>query len=277
MTKNAVWLEDRGVVRVSGEEAASFLQGVLTNDVEKLAPGGACYAALLSPQAKILFDFLVVRLPADSGATFVLDCAASQAADLARRLSFYKLRAKVAIFDESADHGVLAYWGSEPENAQGGIAYADPRAPGLGRREIVSRAKAIAIGEANLADYEALRISLGVPKGGVDFAYGDAFPHDVNMDLLHGVDFEKGCYVGQEVVSRMKHRAGVRKRIVRVRLDGPAPAAGTPITDADLQVGALGSSAGEFALAMLRLDRVEEAKAADRGLSALGVEVAVMG
>jgi folate-binding protein YgfZ len=277
MTKNAVWLGERGVVRVSGEDAASFLQGVLTNDVEKLKPFEARYAALLSPQAKILFDFLVVALPADAGAAFALDCAASQAADLARRLGFYKLRAKVAISDESADQGVVAYWGEEPEDATGRIVYADPRLAGLGHREILPRARAIAVGDANLADYEALRISLGVPKGGVDFAYGDAFPHDVNMDLLHGVDFEKGCYVGQEVVSRMKHRGGVRKRIARVRLDDSAPAAGAAVMDGELHVGTLGSSAGRDALALLRLDRVEEAKAAGRGLSVAGVGVEAVG
>jgi len=274
MTKKAVLLDDRGVVRVSGEDAASFLQGVLTNDVERLGPREARYAALLTPQGKILFDFLVVRLPADGGAAFALDCAAIQAADLAKRLNFYKLRAKVAISDESADHCVLAFWGGEPENASG-IAYVDPRAAELGWREILPRAKGLAIGEASLSDYEALRISLGVPKGGVDFVYADAFPHEANLDLLHGVDFEKGCYVGQEVVSRMKHRGGARKRIVRVRLDGVAPAPGTPVLDGELPVGTLGSSAGASALAMLRLDRVEDAKAAGRELSATGVRVEV--
>jgi len=274
MTKNAVWLQDRGIVRVSGEDATSFLQGVLTNDVEKLGPREARYAALLTPQGKILFDFLAVRLPADNGAAFALDCAAAQAADLAKRLNFYKLRAKVVISNESADHCVLAYWGGEPENA-GGIAYVDPRAAELGWREILPRAKGLAIGEASLSDYEALRISLGVPKGGVDFVYADAFPHEANLDLLHGVDFEKGCYVGQEVVSRMKHRGGARKRVVRVRLDGAAAAPGTPVMDGELPVGTLGSSAGASALAMLRLDRVEDAKAAGRELSATGVRVEV--
>jgi len=277
MTRNATWLRDRGVVRVSGEDAASFLQGVLTNDVENLKPLEARYAALLSPQAKILFDFLVVALPAEAGAAFALDCAASQAADLAKRLSFYKLRAKVTISDESGDHGVVAYWGDGADAATGGTVYTDPRAHALGRREILPRARAAAVGDASLADYEALRISLGVPKGGVDFAYGDAFPHDVNMDLLHGVDFEKGCYVGQEVVSRMKHRGGVRKRIARVKLGGAAPAAGAPVMDGELPVGTLGASAGRHALALLRLDRAEEAKAAGRGLSAAGVGVEVVG
>jgi folate-binding protein YgfZ len=272
MTKHALWLEDRGVVRVGGADAEGFLQGIVTNDVERLAPGEARYAALLTPQGKILFDFLVARLP---DGEFALDCAAGQAADLAKRLNFYKLRAKVTIVDETADRGVLAYWGGEPENAPGAIVYADPRAEGLGHREILPRAKAVAISEADPSEYEALRISLGVPKGGVDFTYGDAFPHDADMDMLNGVDFAKGCYVGQEVVSRMKHRAGVRKRVMRVRLDGPAPAPGTPVTDGDLPVGTLGAAAGATALAMLRLDRVEEARAAGRELTAAGVGVAV--
>jgi len=274
MTKKALWLEDRGVVRVGGADAASFLQGVITNEVETLARGEARYAALLSPQGKILFDFLVARLP---DGEFALDCAAAQSAELAKRLNFYKLRAKVTIADETADRGILAHWGGEPENAPGAIVYADPRVAGLGKREILPRAEAVAISEAESGEYEALRISLGVPKGGVDFAYGDAFPHDADMDLLHGVDFEKGCYVGQEVVSRMKHRAGVRKRVARVRLDGPAPPPGTPVLDGELPVGVLGAAAGAAALAMLRLDRVEEARAAGRELRAGRVGVTVEG
>ena len=275
MTKKAVLLDDRGVVRVSGEDAASFLQGVLTNDVEKLGPREARYAALLTPQGKILFDFLVVRLPADNGAAFALDCSTAQAADLAKRLSFYKLRAKVAISDESADHCVLAFWGGEPQNA-GGIAYVDPRAAELGWREILPRAKGLAIGEASLSDYEALRISLGVPKGGVDFVYADAFPHEANLDLLQGVDFEKGCYVGQEVVSRMHHRGEQRKRIVRLALGGDAPERGTPVLAGETPIGTLGSTSGRAALALLRLDRVEDANAAGKALRAGGIAVKVV-
>jgi len=274
MTKKAALLEDRGVVRVSGEDATSFLQGLLTNDVERLKPGEARYAGLLTPQGKILFDMLVVRAPAETGAAFLLDCAAAQAADLARRLGFYKLRAKVSIADESADHGVVAVWGEEPENAPGAVFYADPRDPRLGWRAILPGAKAVAVGEAHAATYEALRIEAGVPKGGVDFVYGDAFPHDANFDLLHGVDFEKGCYVGQEVVSRMKHRGAARKRVARVKILGEPPAPGTPVLDRELAVGTLGSSSGREALAMLRLDRVEEANSAGRGLTAGGIGLA---
>ncbi len=273
MSKKAASLEDRGVVRVSGADAAGFLQGLLTNDVERLEPGEARYAALLTPQGKMLFDMIVVRAPDAGGAVFLLDCGAAQAADLAKRLGFYKLRAKVAIADESAGHAVAAFWGGEPAAVEGGFLYADPRDSRLGWRAILPRSIAEAIGSEHAGEYEGLRIGVVAPKGGVDFAYGDAFPHDANLDLLQGLDFDKGCYVGQEVVSRMKHRGTARRRIVRVKLAGPPPPPGAPVVDRELAVGALGSSSGREALAMLRLDRVEDAKAADRTLSAAGVGV----
>ncbi len=275
MTTTRTWLSDRGIVRVEGEDAAAFLQGLLTNDVEALGAGEARYAALLSPQGKVLFDMLAVRVPSESGAAFLLDCAAAQAADLAKRLGFYKLRARVAVADASAELGVAAAWGDAPEAAPGAIVFADPREPRLGWRIILPRAEAQAIGEAGLVAYEALRIGLGIPKGGVDFAYGDAFPHDADLDLINGVDFKKGCFVGQEVVSRMEHRGTARKRVVRVTLSGEAPPPGAPVLDGELPVGALGSSSGREALAMLRLDRAEEARAAGRPLSAGGVAVAL--
>ena len=275
MTTTRTWLSDRGIVRVEGEDAAAFLQGLLTNDVEALGAGEARYAALLSPQGKVLFDMLAVRVPSESGAAFLLDCAAAQAADLAKRLGFYKLRARVAVADASAELGVAAAWGDAPEAAPGAIVFADPREPRLGWRIVLPRAEAQAIGEAGLVAYEALRIGLGIPKGGVDFAYGDAFPHDADLDLINGVDFKKGCFVGQEVVSRMEHRGTARKRVVRVTLSGEAPPPGAPVLDGELPVGALGSSSGREALAMLRLDRAEEARAAGRPLSAGGVAVAL--
>jgi tRNA-modifying protein YgfZ len=271
MSKKAAFLADRGVVSVSGADAAGFLQGLLTNDVEKLAPGEARYAALLTPQGKILFDMIVARAPDAGGPVFLIDCGAAQAADLAKRLGFYKLRAKVAIADESATRAVAAFWGGEPEAIEGGFLYAEPRDPRLGWRAILPRPKADALGSEHVNEYERLRIGVAAPKGGVDFAYGDAFPHDVNFDLLGGVDFDKGCYVGQEVVSRMKHRGTARKRIVRVMLAGPPPAPGAQVMDRELAVGTLGSSSGREALALLRLDRAEDAAAAGRGLSADGV------
>jgi folate-binding protein YgfZ len=270
MTTSAL-LEDRGVIRVRGDDATSFLQGLLTNDVERLGAGEARYAGLLSPQGKILFDMLVLRAPTGSSeATYLMDCSASHAPELAKRLGFYRLRSKVAIADESPSRCVVAFWGEEPDATQDAVVYRDPRDARLGWRAIMPRDKALAGAEAHGA-YEAIRISAGVPKGGVDFVYGDAFPHDANFDLLHGVDFEKGCYVGQEVVSRMMHRGTARKRIVPVKLSGEPPAPGTPVFDRELMVGTLGSSSGRDALAMLRLDRVEEAKAAGRMLTAGGV------
>ena len=275
MAEAIAWLADRGVVRVAGEDATSFLQGLLTNDVERLAIGEARYAGLLTPQGKILFDMLVVRVRADTGAAYLIDCAAWQAVDLAKRLGLYKLRAKVAIADESGERAVVAAWGDDVVLPEGAFVYRDPRDPRLGLRAIVARAEAAVIGEAGLASYEALRIAACAPKGGVDFAYGDAFPHDADFDLLSGVDFGKGCYVGQEVVSRMRHRGSARKRLVKVKVAGEPPAPGTPVMDGELAVGTLGSSAGGVALAMLRLDRVEDAKAAGRGLTAGGVGVAL--
>jgi folate-binding protein YgfZ len=311
MTIRTALLEDRGVLRVSGEDAASFLQGLLTNDVENCAIGEARYAALLTPQGKILFDFLVLRVPAATGTAFLIDCPAAQAADLAKRLGFYRLRAKVVIADESADYGVLAAWGSpldhravmaglvpaihasaaaptsdvsrgatawmagtSPAMTEGAaFSYADPRDPRLGVRVIASRATAAALGNVGADAYAAHRIGFGVPSGGVDFAYADIFPHDANLDLLHGVDFRKGCYVGQEVVSRMHHRGEPRKRIVRLALGGDAPEQGTPVLAGEMPVGTLGSTSGRAALALLRLDRVEDASAAGKALSAGGIAV----
>jgi hypothetical protein len=270
MSATAAFLPDRGVVRVEGEDAPDFLQGMLTNDVVGLAAGEARYAALLTPQGKILFDFLALRASA-APPVFLLDCPMALAADLAKRLSIYKLRAKVALSDASAGFGVVADWGGAADLPAGAFAYADPRATALGRRAILPRAAAEALGDAALPAYEALRIGVGAPSGGVDFAYGDAFPHDADMDLFNGVDFRKGCYVGQEVVSRMKHRGEARKRVVRVRLAGAAPAPGTPVTDGALAVGALGAAAGDKALALLRIDRAAEAQAAGRPLQAAGV------
>ncbi len=272
MHKKAALLEDRGVVSVRGQDATSFLQGLLTNDVERLEPGEARYAALLTPQGKILFDMIAVRAPGEEP-SYLIDCAAAQAADLAKRLGFYKLRAKVAIADVSADRAVAAFWSDVSPSVGEGVLYADPRDPRLGWRAIMGRPIAVAIGTEHVGEYEGLRIAVVAPKGGQDFAYADAFPHDANFDLLHGVDFDKGCYVGQEVVSRMKHRGTARKRVARVKLAGPAPAPGTPVMDRELAIGALGSSSGREALALLRLDRAEEAMAAGRTLSAGGVDL----
>ena len=247
MGAKAAYLEDRGVVSVVGAEAGSFLQGLFTNDVAGLAPGEARFAALLSPQGKILVDFLAAR-DADG---FLIDCPAALAGELTKKLTLYRLRAKIAIADRSAELGVAAYWnGDAPEGA-----YRDPRADGLGWRRIAPRSGISGLGDDG---YEAHRIACGVPRGGVDFAYGDTFPHDANMDLIHGVDFRKGCYVGQEVVSRVQHRSAACKRVVPVTFEGASPAPGAEILSGDVVIGAMGASFGHRGLALLRVDKAAE-------------------
>jgi folate-binding protein YgfZ len=272
-TCGPILLADRGVLRVSGPQVETFLQDLVSNDVMALTPSEGRFAALLTPQGKILFDMIIITTIEEDGArAFLIDCAAEQAADLAKRLGFYKLRAKVTIEDRSAQVAVLAYLDAAPQID--GIVVRDPRSDALGYRAYVPRAQAGAA-DTNAAAYEARRIEAGVPKGGVDFAYGDAFPHEANFDLINGVDFKKGCYVGQEVVSRMQHRGTTRKRIVKVTFSGEAPPPGAEIKAGDILVGTMGSSAHEHGLAMVRLDRVEEAKTAGERIVAGTIPVSL--
>jgi folate-binding protein YgfZ len=256
----AILLADRIVLRVSGPQSETFLQDLLTNDVTALAPLHARYAALLTPQGKILFDMILVAIEANGARAFLIDCAREQAAELAKRLAFYKLRANVTIEDRSADIAVLAYLDTPPQ--ADGILVRDPRSESLGYRAYVPREQAAAAPANGDGVYEARRIEAGVPKGGVDFMYSDAFPHEANFDLINGVDFKKGCYIGQEVVSRMQHRGTARKRVAKVAFSGEAPPPGSEIKAGDSLIGTMGSSAGKRGLAMVRLDRVDEAKSA---------------
>ena len=263
-------LSDRGVVRVSGEDARAFLNGLVTSDVGRVGENRARYAALLSPQGKILFDFLVAEADGEQGGAFYLDAPRALAGDLAKRLGLYKLRAKVAVADLSDTLGVVAFFDGERAPEGVGVAFADPRAAALGDRLVVETSLAGPYGGAEVA-YEALRVALAVPAGGLDFAYGDAFPHEANLDQFAGVDFDKGCYVGQEVVSRMQHRGTVRTRVVPVQFEGEPPPSGTPATADGKPLGSIGSAgAGGRALALLRLDRVEDALGAGQPLEADG-------
>ncbi len=272
----AALLPDRGVVKVSGEDARNFLNGIVTTDLTGLKPGQAKFGALLTPQGKIIVDFLITEAPAGHGGGFLFDCPRVLAQALADKLRFYKLRAKVTVENLSDSLGVIAAWGGEL-TMQPDLTFADPRAAALGYRILAPQELAgkvaVLIG-ADLVDasaYEAQRIACGVPRGGLDFIYGDAFPHETNMDRLHGVDFDKGCYVGQEVVSRMQHRGTARTRTVRIILDGPSPEAGASILAGDKPVGTIGSTAGEKGLALVRTDRVADALAAGQPLTAGGL------
>src|SRR3954464_2137096 len=258
------FLPDRGVVKVSGESARDFLNGLVTTDLTLLRPGLGRFGALLTPQGKIVADFLITEAPAGHGGGFLIDCPRALAQTLADKLGFYKLRAKVGIENLSDSLGVLAAWDGDLE-MKPDLAFADPRTIALGWRILVSEELTQKVADligAELVDstgYESHRIASGVPRGGLDFMYGDAFPHETNMDHLHGVDFEKGCYVGQEVVSRMQHRGTARTRTVRVVIDGPAPEPGTTLLAGEKPGGPRVSTAGHNGLALVRIDRVADA------------------
>jgi hypothetical protein len=261
-------LADRGVVRVAGGDAEKLLQGLVTNDLAVLGNGRTLFAALLTPQGKILFDFLITL----DGGAYLLETAAPFAPQLAKRLEMYRLRSRVDISDDSAKYRVLAAWGDD-----GAAALADPRLAGLGERLLLGpgSAEETASGcgiNATEADYHARRISLGVPEGGRDYAFGEIFPHEANFDLLNGISFSKGCFVGQEVVSRMHHRGTARKRIVIVEGEEPL-ASGSGISAGSSLIGTVGSVAGNRALALVRLDRVEDAQAKGHTLAAAGCPV----
>jgi hypothetical protein len=278
----AALLPDRGVVKVAGDDARAFLNGMLTTDVTKVTPERARFGALLTPQGKIIVDCIVAEASAEDGGGFFLDCPKALAFDFVKKLNFYKLRTKVICEDLSEVLGVMAVWDGQNDtkgaDTDYGLVYADPRLPELGQRIMLPphRDKEVAadLGAdlVDALDYEEHRIVLGVPRGGADFMYGDVFPHETDMDQLSGVDFDKGCYVGQEVVSRMEHRGSARTRIVPVDVDGAfAPEAGLPVMAGDKQVGTTGAGWGNLALAMLRLDRLADAQAAGKPLVAGGI------
>ena len=249
----------RGIVEVAGPDARTLLQRLVTNDVEQLLPGEARYAALLTPQGKILVDFFIVSCPNDEEPErFLLDCPGPLAADLAKRLTLYRLRAKLTVADRSGELDATPLLEEIAPTDRGLVVFLDPRNAALGFRAI-GPTDVIAILRGPAADVEVRRIEAGVPEGGVDFVYGDTFPHEANLDRLNGVDFRKGCYVGQEVVSRMEHRGTARKRIVSVSFDGTAPRRAAEIQAGGLPIGTMGSSAGQRGLALVRTDRVEQA------------------
>lgn len=279
----AALLSKRGVVSVGGPEARSFLQGLVSNDVDRAAPDRALYAALLSPQGKILFDFVIV----ERDGAFLLDCERARAADLVKRLRLYKLRAKVEIDDRSADWAVVALWGPgaadrlgltpEPGAAKpvgGGLVLVDPRTEALGLRALLPAATAsefvagLGFDAAPQDDHDRHRLALGIGEGSRDLGIESLFLLEANAEPLHGVDFRKGCYVGQELTARMKHRATVRKRLLPLRVEGALPEPGAAIQAGSREIGTIRSVQDGTALALIRLDALNEARAAGAPLTA---------
>lgn len=234
----------RAVIALTGPEARDFLQGLVTNSVEGAAAEAGCvFAALLTPQGKILHAMFVHPAP---GGVY-LDVAADGADDLKRRLTMFRLRRKIGIEDLRGRMSVAL-----------GEGLPDPRHPDLPHRAIVEGPE-----RAGWSVYEEARIGAGIADQGSDYGAEEVFPHDVNMDLTHGVDMRKGCFVGQEVVSRMHRKGGVRKRICRIGFDGAAPECGAKITDGtNADLGTVRSTLGQRGLALVRIDRLAEAQGA---------------
>ena len=266
-------LDDRSVISLGGAESRAFLQGLVSSDMAECTGGKAIYAALLTPQGKILFEFFIVE---GGNENFLIDCAADRAADLIKRLSLYKLRAKVAIAPAPELAVAVAWNGGNMEAPQGAkFTFADPRLPALGQRLIGARAeleKSLAANERG--DYRAHLLALGVPAS-ADLPPDSVFALDAGLEELNGVNFKKGCYVGQEVTSRMKHRATARRRFAIAENEATLPPAGTPLEANGREIGTLATGVGSRALALVRLDRLAESQEAHSEITAAGRSVTV--
>ena len=269
-------LGDRAALEIAGEDRRAFLQGLISNDVEKVAADRALYAALLTAQGKYLHDFFLTEM----GNAFFIDAEAARLADLKRRLVLYRLRAKVTLGENGDRYLAAVAFGDDalslldlPEEAgaavpfAGGIAYVDPRLPALGARLLLRRGSGLApleslgfIVDEGAAQYDRLRLSLGVPDGSRDLPIEKAILLEAGFDELNGVDWQKGCYVGQELTARTKYRALIKKRLMPVAIEGEAPPPGTPVMLGDEEAGEMRSARDGLGLALLRLDALAEAE-----------------
>ncbi len=269
--------DDRGVLAVAGPDARQFLQGLVSNDVTKVVPDRAVYAALLSAQGKYLHDFFIAEI----GGVLYLDCEWARREDLLRRLAVYKLRSKIDLGDATDRFAVALCYGAdaipaldlpgEPGRARAlaeGLVYVDPRLVALGARAMLPRAAAagalaaagFSLGAA--AEYDRLRLSLGVPDGSRDLPVDRAILLENGFDELHGVDWQKGCYLGQELTARTRYRNLIRKRLLPVTIDGPVPEWGTPVMLGDKEAGEMRSALPGIGLAMIRIEYLEPMPAA---------------
>ena len=274
-----VVLRQRGLLTVTGEDRRSFLQGLISNDVNKVGADRAVHAALLTAQGRYLHDFFVV----ERGEALLLDCEAERRADLQRRLTLYRLRAKVALAPAEGSLIVGAAFGAGaraalglPDEAgaavpfAGGVAYVDPRLPALGARVILAKDALPALrqagfAEAEFAAYDRLRLANGIPDGSRDLAVEKAILLESGFDELNGIDWQKGCYIGQELTARTKYRGLVKKRLMPVTVEGPLPAPGTPVLQGEAEAGELRSGQDGIALALLRLEAASDGEALRAG------------
>ncbi len=275
-------LGSRGVVTVGGRDRKSFLQGVISNDIEHVAADRAIWAALLTPQGKYLHDFFVIEIDD----TLYLDCESERLMDLGKRLHRFKLRAEVEL-GIGEGFAVYALYGDDALDGLGlsaepgasctlgeGAVYTDPRLPAAGARALLPEGDAenaltsmgFSAGDAN--SYDALRLELGLSDGSRDLVIEKSTLLESNFDELHGVDWDKGCYIGQELTARTKYRGLVRKRLMPVRIDGPVPEKGTPVLAGGMEIGEMRSGLESRGLALIRLERLAEADSDGMGFDA---------
>lgn len=266
---------DRGVLAVGGADRRTFLQGLITCDVEKVSSNHAVYGALLTPQGRYLHDFFV----AEHGDILLIDTERARLPDLQKKLSMFKLRSKATLDDVSERYAVALIWGdsatgklklsADPGSAKefaGGVVYVDPRLTAMGCRAILpADGAAAALRQAGLdsddhAAWDLRRLALGIPDGSRDLPVEKALLLENGFDELNGVDWKKGCYMGQELTARTKYRGLVRKRLLPLTVDGPIPPAGTPVMLGDKEAGTMRSGRDGRALALLRLEMVESAR-----------------
>ncbi len=276
MTKmKAVWLENRGILRVSGEDRMSFMQGLVSNDVRKASPERALHSAFLTAQGKFLHEFFLL----ESNEAFLLDAESARLADLKKRLSLYKLRAKVVI-EEAPELKVAAAFGEKPDKpagtawlVEGGMAYVDPRLAEAGLRFILADDKGLSpYAMTDFAEYDLHRLGLGLPDGSRDLLPEKSILLENGFEELNGVDWEKGCYCGQELTARTRYRGLIKKRLFPVRIEGSPPPPGLPITKDGEEAGEMRSARGKRGLALLRLDKLAEEGTFICGDSSLFVE-----
>jgi folate-binding protein YgfZ len=252
-------LNHRGTVVVGGADRFEFLQSLISNDLKFTAEGKCLYAALLTPQGKFLHDLFIY----DRDDRYWLDAERERIPDLGQRLKAYKLRAHVTIDDRSADHKVWAIWTDYAKNfLQIGNRHGftpDPRQSLLGLRGLLPQSETPeACTPADENAYDRHRLRLGMPDGSRDLIVGQSTLAEGNIDLLNGVSWTKGCYVGQELTARIHHRGLVKKRLFSVTIEGPAPATGTPVFMSDQEIGEMRSSNGDLGLALLNIEAAKK-------------------
>jgi folate-binding protein YgfZ len=287
MTDKAFFSIDasRSVAAVEGEDRQTFLQGLISNDTRRASAERAIYSAFLTPQGKFLHEFTLVEQA--SAQRYLLDPEADRAADLVKRLSMYRLRSKVKVQALGEDWSVAVFFGDAALARLGlpaqagtakafgsGVVFVDPRLTGLGARAFLPRSEVprlaaeLGFETAAMQAYDRLRIRLGVPSGSRDLTPEKAILLENGFEELAAIDWDKGCYMGQELTARTRYRGLVRKRLLPVEIEGPMPAAGTALMLGDVEAGEMrsGAATGDLGLAMIRLEHLDRAKAS--GLTA---------